>query len=264
MDQNNNFENEIVEEAIEEVQEVAEETVDTVVEPEELEYVEEIVEEAKPGSKVGAIIAVVVSLIIVAVAIVTSMMDFNKYNKLGYVDVSGRTIQDIADAQGITLEEFLDMNGLPADMPGSTTEANAYYSMPTGIVAELSGLDFATLKTVLKLPEEVTEETPWGEAEGMIPLVDYVGDEQMLEEFKAEYGLGDEVTTETLWGEVRNAVHTKEKEKRLAEAEAAKTDELVDDQGTEEAVTDTEEVVVETEEVAEETEEVAEETEKTE
>lgn len=241
MEENKNLENEITEvteevveevteEIVEEVAEAIEETVEEVIEEEldavaeaveELDATEEIPEEVKPGSKKGAIIAIVVALVIVIAAVVTSTMNFNKYNKLGYVDISGKTIQDIADAQGITLAEFLEAYHLPSDMPGDTTEANAYYSIPTGIVAEMNGLDFATLKAMLKFQDDVTEETPWGIAEGGILLGDYIGGADKVDAFKAQYGFGDEVTAETPWGELRNTVDTIELENRKAEEAAA-------------------------------------------
>lgn len=257
MDENKNLENEIVEETTEEivaeeaieeaVEEIAEETVEEVAEvTEETEAVEEetteeateeIVEEKK-GSKKGAIIGVIVAVVIIALAVATSMMDFNKYNKMGYVDISGKTIQDIADAQGITLAEFLEAYKLPADMPGDTIEAAAYYMIPAGVVAEMNGLDFATLKAMLKLPEDATEETPWGDAEGGILLADYIGGADKVDAFKEQYGFGDEVTAETPWRELRNTVDTMTLEQRKAEEAAAA-------QGAEAPVEDDAEVVAE-------------------
>ena len=241
MEENKNLENElleteevneetveeIVEETVEEVtEEVVEEAVEAVEAIEEVaeevaeEATEEIPEEVKKGSKKVGIIAVVVALVIIIAAVVTSTMEFNKYNKLGYVDISGKTVQDIADAQGITLAEFLAAYQLPEDMPGDTTEANAYYSIPTGIIAEMNGLDFETLKTMLKLPEDATAATPWGIAEGGILLADYIGGADKVDAFKEQYGLGDSVTAETPWGEIRNIVDTIELEKREAEEAA--------------------------------------------
>ena len=256
MEENKNLENEIIEKAaeetateeiVEEVIETTEDAVEEVIETaddaeevieeaaevvaeavEELEATEEIPEEAKKGSKMGAIIAIIVAAVIIIAAVATSMMNFNKYNKLGYVDISGKTVQDIADAQGITLAEFLEAYSLPADMPGDTTEANAYYSIPTGVIAEMNGLDFATLKSMLKFQDDVTEETPWGIAEGGILLADYIGGADKVDAFKEQYGLGDEVTAETPWGEIRNTVDTIELEKRQAEEAAAATGDLVD------------------------------------
>ncbi len=245
MDENKNLENEIVEETTEEIVEEAEETVEEAAETTEevveeapdaveeaaeaLEATEEIPEEVKKGSKTGAIIAVIVAVVIIALAVATSMMDFNKYNKMGYVDISGKTIQDIADAQGVTLAEFLEAYHLPADMPGDTIEAAAYYTIPTGIVAEMNGLDFETLKSMLKLPEDATAETPWGEAEGGILLADYIGGADKVDAFKAQYGFGDEVTAETPWRELRNTVDTITLEQRNAQedAEAPVEDEVV-------------------------------------
>lgn len=242
MDENKKLENEIIEEATQEAteeaveeavngtaEEAAEESAqDTDESQEEVVLTEEIPEEIKKGSKTGAIIAVAVALVIVVAAVVTSTLDFNKYNKMGYVDISGKTIQDIADAQGVTLSEFLETYELPSDMPGNTTEAAAYYTIPAGIIAEMNGLDFETLKAMLKLPDDVTEDTPWGEAEGGILLADYIGGEDKVEAFKEQYGFGDEVTSETTWGEIRNQVDTVTKEKNEAKA-AAEEDELEDE-----------------------------------
>ena len=50
---------------------------------------------------------------------------FNKYNRLGYVDVSGRTVAQVAEEQGMDVDEFLEQFDLPSDMPGNTTESAA-------------------------------------------------------------------------------------------------------------------------------------------
>lgn len=243
MDENKNLENleenealeevsekaEAIEEIAEEAAEAIEENVEAVID-EAAEVVEEAVEtleaadaepvEIKKGSKVGAIVAVVLAIVVVAAAVITSNMEFNKYNKLGYVDISGRTVQDLLDAQGMELEEFLTMYELPADMPADTTEAAAYYCIPVKKIAEMYGMDFATMKETLKIPETVTENTPWGEAEGEIALADYVGAEN-IESFKSQYGLGDEITAETKWKEIRNTVDNVQKEQREAQEKAA-------------------------------------------
>ncbi len=238
MDENKNLENLEENEAVEAVEEIVEETAEAVEEVAEeatqdveavidaaAEAVEEAVEKLEPveikkGSKIGAIVAVVLAIVVVAAAVITSNMEFNKYNKLGYVDISGRTVQDLLDAQGMELEEFLTAYGLPADMPADTTEAAAYYCIPAKKVAEMYGMDFATMKETLKIPETVTEDTPWGEAEGEIALSDYVGAEN-VDAFKSQYGLGDEVTAETKWKEIRNTVDIAQKEQREAQEKAA-------------------------------------------
>mgnify|MGYP000488374273 CR=1 FL=1 len=55
---------------------------------------------------------------------------FNKYNRLGYVDVSGRTVAQVAEEQGMDVDEFLEQFDLPSDMPGNTTESAAYNCIP--------------------------------------------------------------------------------------------------------------------------------------
>ncbi len=221
MDENKNFDN--LEET---VNEAAEEVVEEAVEAAEIaeEAIEEVAEATiepeaiKKGSKTGAIIAVVVAVVVIALAVLTSVIETNKYNKMGYVDISGLTVQDIIDQQGMKLEDFLAMYGLPADMPADTTEAAAFYNIPMAKMAEMNGTDFATIKEALKFPETVTEDTPWGEAEGELRLADYIGDN--LDRFKEQYGLGDEVTGETLWKEVRTVVDTAQKEAREAQQAA--------------------------------------------
>lgn len=126
-----------------------------------------------------------------------------------YINVSGKTIGEIAEQEGYAnFSEFLAEYGLPADLPADTTEAEAYYNIPTGKIAEQLGIGLDELKESLGLGDDVTADTPWGEAEGKSPLRYYIG-EEYLDDFKAEYGLGDEVTGDTLYGEVRNIVDQK-------------------------------------------------------
>ena len=276
MDENKNFngQNEEVEEAAEKIEEAAEtlaadaeeiaEAAEEVVEaaegadetaenaeevtmysaetPETAEevtlYSTETPAEIKKGSKIGVVIAIVAAVVVIAAAIVTQTIETNKYNKLGYVDISGRTVQDIVDAQGMKLEDFLKEYGLPEDMPGDTIEAAAYYCMPVSKIAEMYGMDFAQLKEVLKFPDEITENSTWGEAEGSVKLSDYLGTED-ISQFKSQYGLGDEVTAETQWKDVRNVVDEKQRESRIAaekqQEEASKNADKADDTAKDES-----------------------------
>lgn len=229
----------VADEATEEaVEDVVEETV--IEEPAE-EAVEDAVEEAteedevpivydetleptevKKNGKAGKIIAIaVVAVIVVAVAVfgIVKLVTRNPYNEMGYVNVSGRTIAEVAESAGVDLNQFLANYGLPADMPADTEEAAAYYNIPVKYIAQMYGMDTDTLKEMLGLGDDVTDDTPWGEAEGKATLSKYVGDEN-LEEFKVEYGLGDEVTGDTLWGEIRNTVDKKTLADRKAQEEA--------------------------------------------
>lgn len=233
--------------------EVVEETVDVTEEPVEVEETAEVEEteaievgeteavdvsedvlneeavseEAAPQakSKTGMIVGVVIAAVVIVIAGILIYMFsgnlFNKYNRMGYIDTSGRTIEQIADETGYELADFLATYNLPSDMPGNTYESVAYYNIPCSKIAEMYGMDFAMLKETLKFGDDITEETPWGVAEGETTVGAYIGDEN-LETFKEEYGLGEEVTAETKWKEVRNIVDQKAKDDRIAAEKAAK------------------------------------------
>ena len=135
---------------------------------------------------------------------------YNKYNNMGYLDIDGSTVSEIAEKSGMELADFLAEYGLPEDMPGNTSLNAAQNLAPIGILA--GGEEgFAEIKEKLELDDSVTMDTPWGEALKNVKLKNYVGEEN-FENFKEEYGLGDEVTLDTTWDEVRRQVEQKQKE----------------------------------------------------
>ena len=146
---------------------------------------------------------------------------FNKYNRLGYVDVSGRTVAQVAEEQGMDVDEFLEQFDLPSDMPGNTTESAAYNCIPVSKMAEMYGMDFNTIKEVLKFPDDVDEDTAWGDAIGQVTLGDYVGEDN-LAEFKETYSFGDDITADTLWKDVRQTVDEKSRQQRIESEKAEK------------------------------------------
>lgn len=166
--------------------------------------------------------AVIVVLVIIAVLYNMDVFETNKYNKMGYINISGKSLSDLADAAGIELDEFKAQYELPEDMTGDTDEAAAFYNMPARKIAEMYGMDFDLIKESLQLPDTVNENTPWGEAEGEALLKNYVGEES-IDAFKEEYGFGDEITGDTKWKDVRNTVDKAMLEDRKKqEKEAAK------------------------------------------
>ncbi len=261
---------EVAEEIIETAEE-AYETTDEIVSDGEVteEELEQVVEEIIAGKKKSkapfVVIAIVVVLAIIAAVIINSFGG-NKYNKLGYANPEGRTIEDVAEQMGISLEEFLTTYSLPADMPEDTEEMAAYYSMPVKVFAEMYGVDFATFKEAYGIPDETTpavadgivgkikalfggdkivaidENTPWGVVLDELTLADYVGEEN-LETFKEYYGLGDEVTLETRYKEIRKTVEEKTMElaaeaKAAQEAQQAETEDVVTTDETAEVLDD--------------------------
>lgn len=212
-----------------------------------------LIDEAeKPKKSKAGIIAVIIAAVIVillGVYLLTSSLGLgftNKYNRMGYQDISGMTLGEMCEQIGIDLETFKEQYGLPEDMPENTNFNAAYNMMPVKIIAAMNYTDFATLKEEFKIPDttspsepkgfinkikslfskeepvEITEDTPWGVVQGEISLEYCVGAEN-LESFKTEYGFGDEITLESKWKEVRPAYEKAIiKERIAAEKEAEK------------------------------------------
>lgn len=211
-------------EIVEEAEEFAGEVAGEEISEEAQEVFDYAVKETACKGGAGKIVAIVIVIIAVLAAAgygVFKYMTRNPYNDMGYINVSGRTIKDVAEQAGYaSVEEFLAEYGLPADMPEDTDESAAYYSIPARKIAEMYGMDVASLKEMLGLGDDVTEDTPWGEAEGKATLGKYIGEEN-LDAFKEEYGLGEDVTADTLWSEVRNTVDKKTLEMQQEAQKAA-------------------------------------------
>lgn len=138
----------------------------------------------------------------------------NPYND-AYIDISGRTIGDVAENMGITLEEFLADYALPSDMPSDTTETAAYNMVPFWKQAEIFGMTVDELKSSLGLPDTVTADTPWGQALDEAPLGSYVGTGEQLEQFKDYFGLDNSVNENTKWKEIRFIIEEKNRQEYL-------------------------------------------------
>lgn len=189
-------------------------------------------------------IGAVAALVVIAVAVLYFMgyfgIWFNKYNKQ-YIDTTGRTIEDVAEASGMTLKEFLKEYDLPSNMPKNTYESAAFYTMPAEKAAEIYGMAFEDLKEQLQLGDDVDPKDPWGEVEGEVTFNVYVGGEEYVQQVKELYGLGDEINGETKWKEIRPLIDAKQKEMReeqeklAAEAEANAASEESAGEGAEEA-----------------------------
>jgi|GEM_PF-378264 hypothetical protein len=225
----------------------------------EIGDVSEALEEPEKKKSAAPVIALIVviaaAIILIAYLLFSDSFGGNKYNKLGYVNVSGRTVQDIADEAGIELKDFLSEYGLPEDMPGDTTEIAAIYSMPAKMYLQtMIGMDdFEALKTELNIPDETTpntpktfidkiksvfvkdkiqpidENTPWYIVEGELTINDYSGG--AVEQFKEFYGLGDEVTGETKMKEIQDKINEKTNA-LLVEQEAANNAEPEAEEGS--------------------------------
>lgn len=236
----------------------------------------------KSYAPIIALIAVlVVAVAVAAYFVISGVFGGNKYNKMGYVNVSGRTVQDIADEVGIDVKDFLSEYGLPEDMPADTTEIAAIYTMPAEVyLRTMIGIDdFDTVKTELKLPDETTptepktlaekikaifvkekpqpidKNTPWYIVEGEMTVETYSGGS--TEDFKEFYGLGEEVTGETKMKEIQDQINKKTAE-LLSEQQAAQENENANaDEGAAEEGTSTDEEAASSESSAENSEQAA-------
>ena len=166
----------------------------------------------------------ILSLIIVAICVVAIAFGgvklfgelYNPYNHMGYPNYSGLTLGEFAQQQGISVEEFKSMYNLPDDVKENTNFDAVQYIIPVSKMAEMNGVDFATMKEVFQFSDEITPDSTWGEAYDSIKLSVLFGEEE-LKELKETYGLDESVTLDTTWGEIRRTVDKIEYEKYLTE-----------------------------------------------
>lgn len=157
-----------------------------------------------------ALLVLIVGLFAIKLMFVTGII--NPYES-DYIDVTGRTADDLAKDKGLSYEAFLKKYGLPDDMPRNTSERAVFYNIPVGKIVETNANfgSFDELKASMGWDDTITEETTMGDALDVTKLSYYVGEEQ-LERFKSLYELPDYVSGDTLYGEVRDIVDAKEKE----------------------------------------------------
>lgn len=206
----------------------------TAVEVEDVVVDKEIDENKDNTKRVKVVSAIIAAVVVVIIAIVVVFLTvgskwditakwLNRYNR-GYVNVTGKTVAEIADAEGMDLKDFIEEYNLPKNLPGNTYETTAFYIMPFKTVAEkIYGTDVETLKEQMNIEEDIDDKTTYIEVIEKVPLK-YMVSEKRFDEFKESYGFGDEVTLDTLWGEVRQQIDEKDMADRLEEEEAKKAD----------------------------------------
>lgn len=192
----------------------------------------EVLEEvSQKKSKAPLIVSIIVVIAIIAAVALFIFGDFGtkNYNDLVYANISGQTLSDLLEMQGVELTEFLEKYSLPEDMTEDTYIEAAEYCIPLGVYATMTGLDYATVKELLQIPDQTTpnepknikekiksllglnktvvidENTPWGVALDEVTLGAYVG-EEYFDQFKEMYGLGDDITVDTKYKQVRQTV----------------------------------------------------------
>lgn len=188
-----------------------------------------------------AIVAVVICAALIFAGIRVYKYVYNPYNHMGYYNISGKTLADVAEDSGMSLEEVRFELRLPDDVKADTYWDAVEFIVPASYMAQVQyGVDFETIKQAFQFGDEITGMSTWGEAMDTMPLSVYCGSEEDVAEFAREYDLGDNVTGETLWGEVRKQVNKKQYEEYLAQQATEKVEEDLDPPAEENLVLPTE------------------------
>lgn len=210
-----------------------------------------------PRKNIGAIIGGAVAAVVVLVAALWYFGVINPY-EIGYVDVSGVTLEELAEQGGYSVAEYKKVNGLSWLMPKSTNENAVKNNVKVKTTIEQTGMKFEDFKEYYGWDDKITENSTVGKALGETKLEIILGvkgaeaeiAEQTLSSFKEFYGFGDEVTLDTLYKDVRVAVDKKTRDTRLEQEKAAEEGEK---ENSDEATVETKdtEPVPETEEKTE-------------
>lgn len=144
----------------------------------------------------------------------------NRYNTLGYTNVSGMSIADEAEQARMTMEQYRETFNIPENMPDDTYMEVAYNFQPVKDVATSYELTYEGLKEMYSFPEyierksgekiPVTEDLPWGVVCDELTIE---GLKMDLDALRKAYGFGEEVTEKTKWKEIRPDVEKKQQEK---------------------------------------------------
>lgn len=118
------------------------------------------------------------------------------------------TVEKAAEKKGMTADEFIAEYGLDG-AKGEDLMSDAMEKMTTGNYAKYSDKDFADFAEENKLPDSVTEDTPWGEAKKLIPIGVAMGGDDQFEQMKTLIGLDDSITADTPSGEAEPIIQQK-------------------------------------------------------
>lgn len=201
-----------------------------------------------PRKNIGAIIGGVVAVVVALAAILWYFGIINPY-EIGYIDVSGITLEELADESGYSLKEYKKVNGLSWLMPKSTNENAVKNNIKVKTTIAQSGMAFEDFKEYYGWGDDITENSTVGKALGETKLSVILGTKDMEEDmanqtltsFREFYGFGDDVTLDTLYKDVRVAIDKKTRETRIEqEKEAEKADDEKSEDEDSEAEVETE------------------------
>lgn len=182
----------------------------------------------KNGRVIRVLCAMIVAVAVAIAAVVMYTNLYNPYNHMGYSNFSGQTLQDVADEEGISLNEIKDIYDLPKDMKGDTYWDVAEYTIPLYSFERNYGISFDEMCAYFNFSDEVTREWSMGEAYDTVPLSMLVGEGDEFADFVEKYNLDSSVTPETPWGKVRKQVDKVDYAKYLEQTVENETEEVAD------------------------------------
>ncbi len=142
--------------------------------------------------------------------------EYNKYNEMDVINVYNGTLQDLADINEMTVEEFKVKMGLPEDMPADTNEAIATGNISIGTLVENSGesidVVLPQIAAIYEGEAELTEATPYRDIENNMTVANYLGEADAVGVLEM-LGLSEVIKPEDMFGDVRTTF-----ERRLLEA----------------------------------------------
>ena len=145
----------------------------------------------------------------------------NRFNTLGYINVSGMSIADEAEEARMTMELYRETYDIPENMPDDTFMEVAYNFQSVEKIATSYEMTYEDLKEMYSFPEyierksgekiPVTKDLPWGVVCDELTIE---GLQMNLDALRKAYGFGEEVTEKTKWKEIRPDIEKKQQEKR--------------------------------------------------
>lgn len=121
-------------------------------------------------------------------------------------------VSGMAESHNMTVEEFKAEYNLAEDVTGETEVTDIVSDMTLKNYAKLSKKEYAEFVEEMGIKDKVTEETTWGVAESLIPSGNYLGGEEIFNQFKEYYQLDDSITMQTPWGELKAILEAKQEE----------------------------------------------------
>lgn len=104
----------------------------------------------------------------------------------------------------MTVQAFKEQYALPAELSDRAVASEVEEAIPLFKMAELNGMDAATMKKELGLPAGLDDNTPWGEAFGQITLEKMAElNGTVLSELLLYYGLPANQDPTTQWKDVK-------------------------------------------------------------